>query len=105
MARIVEAARSLWAAQSVRAWLGPNREAEQGLPTRLGSVGGTTMAAHRTGENEEDLLVDRQATLRALTLVRSQMGVLADHITGMEEQIRSVEENLVVLRQSHRKPA
>jgi hypothetical protein len=63
------------------------------------------MAAQRTGQNEEDLRVDRQATLRALTLVRSQMEVLADHIAGMEEQIRSVEQNLVVLRQSQRKPA
>jgi hypothetical protein len=58
------------------------------------------MAAQRTGEHEEDLRVDRQATLRALTIVRSQMEVLADHIAGIEEQIRSVENNLVVLHQS-----
>ncbi len=63
------------------------------------------MAAQRTGEHEEDLRVDRQATLRALTIVRSQLGVLADHIAGIEEQIRSVEQNLVVLRRSHFKLA
>jgi hypothetical protein len=28
------------------------------------------------------------------------MSVLADHIAGLEQQIRSVEQNLVVLRQS-----
>jgi hypothetical protein len=58
------------------------------------------MSAQGTGEREENLWVDRQATLRALTVVRSQMSVLADHIAGLEQQIRSVEQNLVVLRQS-----
>ena len=63
------------------------------------------MAAQRTGENEEDRPVDRQATLRALTIVRSQMEGLADHIAGIEEQLRAVEQNLVVLRRSHRRSA
>jgi hypothetical protein len=57
------------------------------------------MAAQRTGEREEDLQVDRQAMLRALTVARSQMGILADHIAGIEQQIRWVEQNVVLLRQ------
>ena len=58
------------------------------------------MPAQRTGEREGNLWVDRQVTLRALTVVRSQMGILADHIAGIEQQIRSVEQNLALLRQS-----
>jgi hypothetical protein len=57
------------------------------------------VATRRTGEREEHLRLDRQATLRALTVVRSQIEVLADHIVSIEQQIRSVEQNLVVLRQ------
>jgi hypothetical protein len=63
------------------------------------------MPAQRTGEREEDLQVDRQAALRALTVVRSQMGVLADHIAGIEQQIRAVEQHLVVLHQISSKQA
>jgi hypothetical protein len=58
------------------------------------------MPAQRTGEREGNLGVDRQATLRALTVVRSQMGVLMDHIAGIEQQLRAVEQNLALLRQS-----
>jgi hypothetical protein len=50
------------------------------------------MAAQRTGENEEDLRVDRQAILRVLTIVRRQMEGLVDHIAGIEEQLRAVEQ-------------
>jgi hypothetical protein len=58
------------------------------------------MSAHGTGEREGNLWVDRQATIRALTVVRSQMSVLVDHITGLEQQIRAVEQHLVVLREN-----
>ena len=74
--------------------LGPNREAEQGPELAWLGARGTTMATQRTGKREENLRVHRQATLRALTVVRSQMGVLVDHIAGIEQQIRSVEQNL-----------
>jgi hypothetical protein len=57
------------------------------------------VAAQSTGEREEHLPSARKAVLRALMVVRSQMEVLADHIAGIEQQIRSAEQNLVVLRQ------
>jgi hypothetical protein len=57
------------------------------------------VAAQRTREREEHPPADRKAVLRALMVVRSQMEVLADHIAGMEQQIRSAEQNLVALRQ------
>jgi hypothetical protein len=58
------------------------------------------MSAQGAGARERNLWLDRQATLRALTVVRSQMGVLADHIAGIEQKIRAVEQDLVALRQS-----
>jgi hypothetical protein len=57
------------------------------------------VAAQRTGEPEEHPRAARKAVLRALVLVRTQMEVLADHIACVEQQIRSVEQHLVVLRQ------
>jgi hypothetical protein len=56
------------------------------------------VAAQSTGEHEQDLRAERKVVLRALMVVRSQTEVLADHIAGMERQIRSAEQNLVVLR-------
>ena len=56
------------------------------------------MPAQRTGEREGNLGVERQATLRDRCPESNR--VLADHIAGIEQQIRAVEQNLALLRQS-----
>jgi hypothetical protein len=58
------------------------------------------MAAPELGSTEQDLYVGRQAILRALTYVRSQMAALTDHVVCIEKQISCLEQQLTVLHQS-----
>jgi hypothetical protein len=63
------------------------------------------MAAAEHAEIEQDLHGGRQAILRALSYVRSQMAAVRDQVACIEKQIGCVEENVTVLRQSHGKAA
>jgi hypothetical protein len=63
------------------------------------------MAEPQKNQLEQELLSTRQSTLRALTFVHSQAACLADHITGIEQKIRCLEQDLEFPEARRRKAA
>jgi hypothetical protein len=54
------------------------------------------MGEHREEQSEQELARSRQATLRALAFVHSQEASLTDHITGIQQKIRCLEQDLEI---------